>query len=129
MKHAYPQKDRMVKVYFQKPVNWRNEHARGTFLEKHYIHPKGAYLRAHIRQIVAENKTTEAGVTPADRFLIVINWRELKKGQYYIEWGKRTFKVLNIDGYEWRGLELKFETQEIDSDATIYKRVSEEKWK
>ena len=86
-------------------------------------------MRAHIRQIVAENKTAEAGVTPADRFLIVINWRELKKGQYYIEWGKRTFKVLNIDGYEWRGLELKFETQEIDSDATIYKRVSEEKWK
>lgn len=129
MSYAYPQKDRLVKIYFQKPVKWVNKYGSGTFYEKRYVHPKDEHLRAYVRQIVAENKISDEATYPADRFLVVINWRDLPKGQYYIEWGNKTLKVLNKDEYEGRREEIKFETQEVDADVTIYKRTTGEKWK
>ncbi len=127
--YAYPHKDRQVKIYYQKSTKWRNATSSGTYLEKHYVHPKKAFVWAYLRQIVAETKVSDPALIPANRFLVVINWRELPRGQYYIEHKGRTFKVLNTDEYESRNLEIKFECQEIDRDDTAYTRISEEAWK
>lgn len=127
--YKYPNKDRPVKLYYQKSVNWRNGTSNGIYLEKHYVHPKKEHIWAYLRQIVAETKISDPALIPADRFLIVINWRNLPKGQYYFEHKGRTFKVLNRDDYESRDVEIKFECQEIDADETAYRRVSDEGWR
>lgn len=127
--YAYPNKDRQIKLYYGKQCTWRNANSYGTYLEKRYVHPKDEFIRAYVRQIVANNQVGTDAVINADRFLVVINYRELPKGQYYIEFKGRVLKVLNIDGYECRDIELKLECQSIDTDETEYKLVRDERWK
>lgn len=129
VKYAYPLKDRQIKLYYGKTITWRNGHGTGTYLEKKYVHPKDAFLKAYVRQSVANNQENSDAVIIADRYLVVINYRELPRGQYYIEWKNKVLKVLNIDEYEGRNVELKLECQVIDVDPLENKLVRDERWK
>lgn len=126
----YPQKTRLVRIYRQKTVNWRNESSKGQYLEKHYIHPIKDALRAYVRQIVANNQDNQDAIIPSDRYLVVINWRDLPDGRYFVEWGDKTLKVLTVDGYEWNRGEIKLTCQlTTDTDSSLYKKISGEEWK
>lgn len=127
--YAYPNKDRQIKLYYAKNVTWKNAHAYGTYIEKKYVHPKDAFLKAYVRQIVANNQENSDAVIIADRYLIVINYRELPRGQYYVEFKNKVLKVLNSDEFESRNIELKLECQVIDADPLAQKLVRDTRWK
>lgn len=127
--YAYPLKDRQIKLYYAKNVTWKNAHAYGTYQEKKYVHPKDESLRAYVRQIVANNQENSDAVIIADRYLVVINYRDLPRGQYYVEWKNKVLKVLNIDEFEGRNLELKLECQVIDTDPLANKVIRDQRWK
>lgn len=124
--YKYPLKNRQVKIYRKKRLNWKNETAQGEYCVKHYIHSLKHPINAYIRQVKADVKETENGDYPDNNYLIAINFREMPRGEYFVEWQGKTFKVLNIDGYEWHKAELVLTCVEIDVDTTIYKRVEEE---
>lgn len=126
--YAYPNKDRQIKLYYAKQCVWKNGHSHGTYLEKKYLHPKWEFIRAYVRQIVANNQENNDAIINADRYLVVINYRNLPRGQYYIEWKDKVLKVINIDEYEGRNIELKLECQVIDIDSTAYSLERDTRW-
>ena len=126
-KIVYPQKDREVKLYRQKSINWKNEKAKGVYFAKHYMHKASKFIHAYIRQDIAHQEDRAEGVFLDDRYLVVINYRKLPRAEYFIEWKGQTLKVLAIDGFEHKGTELKLTCQMIQADTTIYKKVEEEK--
>ena len=125
--YQYPIKERQVRIYRQKRMRWRNEHSDGVYFVKEYLHLKKHPLHAYVRQIKADQKETYDADYPDNRYLVVINYREMPRDEYFIEWDNKTLKVLDIDGYECRKTELKLTCVEIDVDTTVYKRVSEVK--
>lgn len=127
----YLPKDRLVKIFKSKSVSWKKEGQKGQYLEKRYIHPKGTYIRAYVRQEAGGTDSAGSEVMPTDRFLIVIGYRRLERdAEYYVEWSGRLLKVLAPDGYEHRrDGELKLSCQEIPSDGSLYRKTSYEEWK
>ena len=116
----YEKKNRLVKIYRQRPIRWKNEYGQGQYLDKHYIHPKDKFIHACVQQIRANLYD--------DRFQFVIGYRKLDEGQYYIEFDGETYKVIDIDQYDMRKTEMKIVCQKISVDDTIYKKVSYERW-
>lgn len=129
----YPVKDRMIKVFRLKSIRWANERKSGQFMEKHYLHPRKAYLRAYVRQETANYNADNQMVLPTDRYLFVIGYRKLGKdyANLYIEWRGNVYKLTSPpDEFEGRANgELKLHAQLVPDDGLIYKRISDEEWK
>lgn len=124
----YQDKNRLIRIYRQRPIRWKNEYGQGQYLNKHYIHPKDKFVHACVQQIRASVYDDKTANIPADRFQFVIGYRKLDEGQYYIEFNNETYKVIEIDQYDMRKTEIKIVCQKISVDDTIYKKVSYERW-
>jgi head-tail adaptor len=121
--YAYPDKHHKVTIYSEKTVKWRNESASGTYLERVYHHAEGTRIWAYIRQIAATTEDQSEASFPANRYLIVINFRPGIKPGDFIESGSRTFKILFTDEFEGGDTELKLTCQIFDKPSDATKKI------
>ena len=124
--YKYPNKTSFVKVFGLKRVRIMNEGESAEVYERTYRHPSPS-IRAYCRMVVADSSDTQTVSVGRERVLVVINYREGVKMGDYVQWGKRTLKIVAVpDYFEGRGTELKLLCEPADDDPHLMQIDAEE---
>lgn len=116
--YLYPLKDRLVKIFKIIKKRYAND-KKNELLIKEYQHPKSMSLRAYVRQQVAKEDYSFDSHNDSSTFLIVINYRKNIDVDCYVEFKEKIMKVIAVDAFEDRNLELKLTCQLVPFDLEI----------
>lgn len=92
-------KDKRIRIYREKYTE------DGTV--KRYIHPKGTTLKAHVRQVSANEMSTMSAIQDASDHEFIVNFRKIETDML-IEFKGKTYKINAVDRYKhYRNTDLK----------------------
>ena len=101
--YKYPNKDKHIFVYRL----IRTEAEDGTILsEKHYIHPKGKFLKAYMIGVVAQSQNSPTKI-PVNQSSFVVNWKDTIDTECLIEYCGTTYQITGIDPLDYRKTEMR----------------------
>ena len=98
-------KDKNIRIF-------REKYSEDGIVKK-YIHPKDTYLKAHIRQVSANEAASNDAIQDVSDIQFTINYREVEIDML-IEFKDKIYQITSVDRYEFYKKDLKIIATEIN---------------